>query len=178
MVFAFSSLRLSRVWTVKCGHHPSLILFSAATLDQLIEDVGRYGRFRERGGILLGHRRGRHFEVLEATLPMRWDRGSLLSFRRSARGHQAGSRQEMERSGGTVDWVGEWHSHPEAVPSPSGIDRASWREIARERAAPMVFLIIGYSGLWLGLAMPGDAVPIRYREAERSELGVGSSRAE
>jgi integrative and conjugative element protein (TIGR02256 family) len=104
---------------------------------------------------------------------MRWDRGSLLSFRRSARGHQAVALKRWKRSGGTVDWLGEWHSHPEAVPSPSGIDRASWREIAGERAAPMVFLIIGYSGLWLGLSMPGDAVPIRYREAERSASGIG-----
>jgi integrative and conjugative element protein (TIGR02256 family) len=152
---------------------PSLIVFSEPALRLVIDDVGAHGNARERGGILLGHRRGRHFEVLEATVPMKWDRGTFFSFRRSARGHQTVALKRWKRSGGIIDWVGEWHSHPEPIPTPSSIDTDSWKRITRDRDAPMIFLIIGYSGQWLGLCMPGETAPIRYREAERSDAGIG-----
>jgi integrative and conjugative element protein (TIGR02256 family) len=67
--------------------------------------------------------------------------------------------------------VGEWHSHPEESPSPSSIDIRSWKEITRDRAAPMAFMIIGWKRGWLGLCVPTHEAPIRYKEIERSNAG-------
>jgi integrative and conjugative element protein (TIGR02256 family) len=56
-------------------------------------------------------------------------------------------------SGRTVTFVGEWHTHPEAVPSPSSLDRNTWRGIARKhKIGPLVFVIRGISGWWFGLS--------------------------
>lgn len=148
------------------------ILIAETVFQSISVDAGRFRGRSERGGILLGLRRGRHFEVTEATLPKRWDRGSMFAFRRSAAGHQAVALRRWRSSKHTIDWVGEWHSHPEHLPSPSSIDLRSWRDITRHCAAPMVFLILGYEGLWLGLSSPGRAIPTRYREAERSAAGI------
>lgn len=155
------------------AHPASAILVAGKALDIIGADAARFRGRSERGGILLGLRRGRHFQVNEATLPTRWDRGSMFSFRRSAAGHQAVAFRRWKSSRHTTDWIGEWHSHPEPLPSPSSIDLRSWRDITRHRAAPMVFLILGYDGLWLGLCIPGRASPVRYVEAERSPAGVG-----
>ena len=152
---------------------PPIILMANDVLERVTADAGRYAGRKERGGILLGLRRGPHLDIKEATLPMRWDRGSMFSFRRSSVGHQAVTLRRWKKSQHTVDWLGEWHSHPERIPSPSSVDLRSWREITRHRGAPMAFLIIGYEGLWLGLSLPGRAAPIRYVEVERS--GAGSA---
>lgn len=149
----------------------SAILITHDVLRNVIADAAKYAGRKERGGILLGFRRGPHLDIDEATLPTRWDRGSLFSFRRSSRGHQAAALRRWQRSQQTADWLGEWHSHPESHPTPSSIDLATWREIARYRGDAMVFLIIGYDGLWLGLVRPGQHTPVRYVEVEESALG-------
>lgn len=150
----------------------SAILIAEGALQRINADAARFRGRSERGGILLGLRRGSHVEVNEATLPTRWDRGSMFTFRRSAAGHQAVALRRWRTSQHTVDWVGEWHSHPERLPSPSSIDLRSWRDITRHRAAPMIFVILGYEGLWVGLSLPGRASPIEYVEVERSAAGL------
>lgn len=39
---------------------------------------------------------------------------------------------EYERSGGTVDYVGEWHVHPQLETPPSYVDRGALWRIARK----------------------------------------------
>lgn len=151
---------------------PPIVLVGNDALQRVMEDAERYAGRKERGGILLGLRRGPHLDINEATLPMLWDRGSMFSFKRSSAGHRAVALRRWRKSHHIIDWLGEWHSHPERHPVPSSIDLRSWREITRHRGAPMVFLIVGYEGVWLGLSYPGRASPIRYAEAERSSAGM------
>jgi integrative and conjugative element protein (TIGR02256 family) len=151
---------------------PPIILIAHAALGSIIADARRYAGRKERGGIFLGLRRGQHLHISEATLPMRWDWGTAFAFRRSARGHQEVALRRWRESAHTTDWVGEWHSHPEAVPSPSGVDLNSWRRMTDDRGAPMAFLIVGYDAVWVGLSLPGRTSPHLYVETERSEAGV------
>lgn len=153
-----------------------VILIAREVLDRITADAARFAGKKERGGIFIGLRRGPHIEIADATLPMRWDFGSLVSFRRSARGHQAAALRRWRESEHTMDWVGEWHSHPEDAPRPSSIDLNSWRGIVRDRGAPMVFLIVGYSARWVGLSVPGKGAPILYYESETSPAGVAFTR--
>lgn len=142
-------------------------------MDSLVADVARAGGREERGGILLGTRRGAHFYVIDATLPMAGDQASRFSFRRGRAGHSEIARKRWLQSRHVVDWLGEWHSHPEAIPRPSGIDLASWDQITDRRRAPMLFLILGYYGWWMGVMQPGQKRPTVFTERERSPAGIG-----
>src|SRR5215510_10913306 len=78
----------------------------------------------EAGGILLGRhlRDGSAIIVDEVTTPMRGDRRSRTRFHRGRRQHQAMIDQAWHTSSGTCTYLGEWHTHPEPIPTPSVVD--------------------------------------------------------
>lgn len=109
----------------------------------------------ESGGILLGYRRGSHLHVTEATAPLVPDHASRAHFFRSAAPHQQAALSRWRESGGTIDYLGEWHTHPEHSPSPSTIDTNGWQRICSKRKTPMLFVIAGTQDrLWVGLGTP------------------------
>ncbi len=59
-------------------------------------------------------------------------------------------------SGGTVRYLGEWHTHPEAHPAPSGTDRREWLALAARRAdgRPCLTVIVGLQALHVALVSP------------------------
>lgn len=101
----------------------------------------------EAGGVLLGRLiAGTADLVVDAvTPPMPGDRRSRTSFRRAARRHQEAIDRAWHESGETTAWLGEWHTHPEADPTPSGIDWKDWhRKLVEDRfAGPLLFIIVG-----------------------------------
>lgn len=150
----------------------TIVLIADGVIERITAEAHRFRGRKERGGILIGQRREEHLHVHEATLPMRFDWGTRFAFRRCAAGHQAIATRRWRSSGGTMDWIGEWHSHPQAVPSPSAIDLASWRGIVARRQAPMLFVIIGYDEHWAGVLAPGARRPLEYRVMEDSREGI------
>src|SRR5262249_39625720 len=70
----------------------------------------------EAGGILLGYRRGPHTHVIEATVPTKRDVRRRFAFFRHATYHQRVATKRWRQSGEKVDYVGEWHTHPEDDP--------------------------------------------------------------
>lgn len=107
----------------------------------------------EAGGILLGYRREIHLHVTMATTPQPDDQGWRYFFKRSARYHQEIALKQWNDSDEKMDYLGEWHTHPEPQPSPSMLDLSEWRQICSRRPDPMAFLIMGWSGqLWMGLS--------------------------
>ena len=109
----------------------------------------------EAGGILLGARRGRHIDITFATTPKRGDRGSRASFLRFSSFHQSFAVRAWHRFSHKLDYVGDWHTHPKRNPSPSPIDRMEWLKLARLRKTDIVFLILGISGVWMGVSQHG-----------------------
>jgi len=107
----------------------------------------------EAGGILLGHRRGRHLHVVDATVPQPDDSGSRFRFFRRKDSHLRIAHARWKEAAETIDYLGEWHTHPEARPIPSALDSTEWRKIYQSRSGPMIFMIIGWSSeIWLGVA--------------------------
>lgn len=145
-------------------------------LERITADAHRFGGRKERGGILIGQRREEHLHVHEVTVPMRFDRGTRFALRRSAAGHQGIATRLWRRYGGTMDWSGEWHSHPQAVPSPSAIDLASWSGIVARSQVPMLFVMVGYDAHWVGVLAPGALRPLEYRVIEASREGIAYQR--
>lgn len=120
-------------------------------------------RCNEAGGILIGSYRGSHVEVIGCTAPMPLDIRSRYCFDRRDPGHQAAALEAWHASGRTETFVGEWHTHPESHPVPSGRDRQTWAHIMKKNSNPLVFLIGGWESLWLAVGERGlvaEAVPL------------------
>lgn len=139
---------------------------------QILGEIGRHGRNwprgRERGGLLLGHRKADAIQLTSATFPNAWDQGSPTRFCRSERGHRVSALRAWLKSGMTVDWVGEWHTHSGINAAPSLIDRRSWAQIAKHTGKTMAFLILSDQAAYVALQFAGDREPRRLREIERS----------
>lgn len=105
----------------------------------------------EHGGLLLGYRKAEALEICSATFPSHWDDGTPTLFKRSARGHSIAALREWVRSDHTVDWIGEWHTHPTGRVRPSWIDLRSWRNLVAHTKQPMSFIIFGQNSIYLGL---------------------------
>ena len=129
-----------------------LVLIEKDVLDALEGFRQRKRDSPESGGILLGFRRGPHLHVVEITAPQPDDKQSRTAFHRKSEAHQKIALARWAASGSRLDYVGEWHSHPESDPMPSRVDWREWRAILAPRTAPMLFLILGISGPpWLGV---------------------------
>lgn len=116
----------------------------------------------ESGGVLLGYRRGVHLHVTRATTPTAHDRRSRTSFERAADGHQAVALEHWSSSSGTGDYLGEWHTHPQDHPTPSGTDLVEWKKIlAVPNTKHMVFLIVGIEAIWAGIGFAEVVKQIR-----------------
>ncbi|WP_322882205.1 Mov34/MPN/PAD-1 family protein [Pandoraea sputorum] len=112
----------------------------------------------EAGGILLGYRRGDHLHVSCATTPQVGDIRSRYAFQRQAQSHQKIARELWASEGMIVDYIGEWHTHPEQKPTPSHVDTDAWRRVCANRLTPLIFLIVGNTDvLWVG-AGAGPAI--------------------
>jgi integrative and conjugative element protein (TIGR02256 family) len=115
----------------------------------------------ESGGILLGFRRDPHLEVLDSTSPGAKDLRRPYQFVRRCESHQTRATDDWKTSGKTIDYLGEWHTHPEASPMPSGIDRSEMiRRSNEHRSEVLVELIVGTHSIWLGIARGGRYIPL------------------
>lgn len=100
-----------------------LIHLSPATLDVFARYVQDSDQAPESGGLLLGTVHGEHLIIEQATAPTVWDLRLRTFFHRSAIGHAKVALDRWRASRGTVRYLGEWHTHPEDYPTPSGLDR-------------------------------------------------------
>jgi integrative and conjugative element protein (TIGR02256 family) len=106
----------------------------------------------EAGGILIGRYRDPHIEVIECSVPMPEDGRARFLFDRRDPGHQSFAMERWRDSGRTETFVGEWHTHPERLPTPSSTDVRTWHEVARKNpAGASLFVIRGHEGWWAGL---------------------------
>lgn len=123
----------------------------------------------EQGGLLLGHRKCGALELTGATFPSRWDHATPTLFKRSQRGHRISALREWVRSGQTVDWLSEWHTHPGGIARPSFTDLQSWRLLGRHTKQPMTFIIFDNISIYVGLQVANKAMVKRLQVAERDQ---------
>lgn len=121
---------------------------SQAVVVQLHSFVQGESTKKEAGGILLGRYILDCEDVVvdKITDPMKGDRRSRLRFFRSACLHQQAINKAWISSGGTCNYLGEWHTHPETDPSPSIIDILGWRKrllFDRFDSDVLFFVIVG-----------------------------------
>lgn len=131
----------------------TLVHFSERTLAVFQDHIQREATDAEAGGLLLGTVHGNHMLIEQATTPTKWDKRFRTLFERMPFGHQAIAVARWNASKGTVRYLGEWHTHPEDNPQPSGLDRSEWNRLAcfRLDQRPMLAVIVGRHDLYVEL---------------------------
>lgn len=131
----------------------SLLLNFSDEVRGVFERNVQMGDLPESGGVLLGTVHERGLLVTVATTPTRLDRQFRYLFERLPFGHRAVARRHWSQSAGTTRYIGEWHTHPQDIPVPSGIDLNEWRKLAKKRAdkRPLLAVIVGRHGLHVEL---------------------------
>lgn len=130
------------------------VLIPHSIFDALRVHVNSRKDGHEQGGLFLGFRKPGALQIDEVTFPNRWDRASVAQFMRSERGHRVRALRAWVRSGRTMDWIGEWHTHPGGMATPSFIDRRSWLRLAKHTGKPMLFMVLSDAQVFLGVQRP------------------------
>lgn len=103
----------------------------------------------EAAGVLIGERRGGHIIITHISEPGQDDISTRFSVNRKGRHHQLVVNQAFYESKGILNYVGEWHTHPEDDPTPSRLDLTSWKKNLTD-PDPSILLIIGRRNIWVG----------------------------
>ena len=86
----------------------------------------------------------REIWIEKLTTPMPRDRRMRFSFTLCDPGHQQVVCKKFTCSDGRSIYLGTWHTHPEPVPTPSGIDKRDWAECLRANPErPLAFVLVG-----------------------------------
>lgn len=127
---------------------PKSVLIDRAVVD-FMKNTCKKARPDESGGLLLGLRKTEALHIIKATEPQMWDRSSPTRFIRSPKVHRIRALKEWVQSAQTVDWIGEWHSHPVGTLNPSHMDYSNWKRISKHANKEMCFAILNVTSLAL-----------------------------
>lgn len=143
---------------------------SAGVVGEMNRYVQNKQGVMEAGGVILGRHilDGEDIVADLVTVPACDDQRSRHRFFRGREEHQAvidGVWQESER---TCTYLGEWHTHPERVPSPSGVDRSDWQRKLKEDqfyGDVLFFVIVGIreTVVWEGFERDGSYKRLQIR---------------
>ena len=120
----------------------------------------------EAFGVLIGTTSVDHREIwIEAvTTPLPRDRCSRHSFALRDPGHQQVVCRKFASSDGRAIYLGTWHTHPEAIPSPSKVDRNDWVACLRaNRGRPLAFVLVGTDTVRVFVRTRGRFRPLRQK---------------
>ena len=148
---------------------PKVVVYQVNSPFSLIEiELGAWKTLRlyrqdahdanEAGGVILGARRGPHFQVVAVTEPQKSDKKGRFFFVRNGRAHRRLARQAWSDSARAHGYLGEWHSHAEPSPTPSSTDAAGWRKLAKQLREPLVHVIVGTQDISAWLSQPSGLV--------------------
>lgn len=106
----------------------------------------------ESGGILMGYYIDDYsFYISDLTTPSERDRRSRFNFIRSFINAQKALVHFFKSSNGKKIYLGEWHTHPEKLPSPSPTDFSSFEKQIKTNVLNSKFIfmiIIGTEGIY------------------------------
>jgi len=125
------------------------------TVINIIESYRQINRKdNESGGILFGQISDNNIYILKASTPNKYDRASRYSFECNKDAAQILIDFEFINSSNKTIYIGEWHTHPENNPSPSGIDKGMIKNqyFKNRLNEPLLILLIqGLKGLYVTL---------------------------
>lgn len=107
----------------------------------------QFSKRNETGGILLGKVLLEEVIVDAISLPNEQDSAGRTYFRRNVKVAQSVVNKVWEESQGERIYLGEWHTHPENCPSPSGDDLCLLDSMLKHSKMHIDFLFMVIVGL-------------------------------
>jgi len=118
---------------------------------QVYQEMQAYRQTRpedhEAGGVLLGRVYPSRTVVQRVSVPGEGDKAGRFFFDRSVRRAQAIVNEAWNESNGELVYLGEWHTHPEGFPRPSGTDLALIHNMLRDSRMEIDRLYLTIVGL-------------------------------
>ncbi|MFW2135495.1 Mov34/MPN/PAD-1 family protein [Chryseobacterium sp. TY4] len=108
----------------------------------------------ESGGVLTGKIYENLVDILNCSEPSHLDKRSRYNYNRSHKSAQKYINEKFEESGGEEIYLGEWHTHPEDIPSPSCTDVKSFNKTLNKNKLNSdihFMIIIGITHLYIGI---------------------------
>lgn len=116
----------------------------------------------ETGGILLGWRSGEDCVVVDMRGPGLRALHGRYNFFPDHAWQLAEIHRTFEASHGDIDYLGDWHSHPEGIAAMSLQDQTTLRRITRRVKNPLMLILAGprdhntwSAGCWKGIRQRG-----------------------
>ncbi|MGR6778346.1 Mov34/MPN/PAD-1 family protein [Moritella viscosa] len=99
----------------------------------------------ESAGLIIGYYRNNGDVWIDRlTLPKETDKRSRFSFKLDAQAHQSEVDEVYRSSDQILGYIGTWHTHPQAKPTPSGVDRLDWKDHEKDNPErPLFFVVVG-----------------------------------
>lgn len=139
---------------------PYDVVFDFAPL-RVLQSYRQYWPWsREAGGQLFGRREDWRFVVTEATPPRPEDVRSRTEFVIDT---VAANTEIAERRRRGMEYLGDWHTHPQEQPEPSPQDRRNGLRMMGGRNAPgaLVIVIVGIRATYVGLQTAKSLTDLR-----------------
>ena len=109
-----------------------------------------------------------HLAVDHISEPQRGDKRSRYGFFRG-KGHEKTAHKYWKSSNGTCAYLGNWHTHPEAYPTPSQTDINDWLNVLKNdvyEGNRLYFVIVGTSEIacWEGFKSSNSFIKLKEYE--------------
>lgn len=122
---------------------------------------------KEAGGILLGQVTDKAYYLTRVSVPNIFDKRSRFTFERNLEIAQIIADYEFANSNGRTIYIGEWHTHPESYPTPSGRDKKMIQDQFEKgkNLRPILFLIIyGQKGVYASFYNGSKLIEMKEQE--------------
>lgn len=122
-----------------------VLVISGNALQKMLAYIQCKPHATEAGGVLLGRFILNCPDIIidDVTTPLKGDKRSRTSLWRSET-HQRLIDQAWHESEGTKVYLGEWHTHPEIIPTYSSVDERNWQALLNNTGivSPVLYFII------------------------------------
>jgi integrative and conjugative element protein (TIGR02256 family) len=106
----------------------------------------------EAGGVLLGWRDGENRIVTGVLGPGPASMHGRFAFVPDHRWQVERIREVFAATSGDLDYLGDWHTHPDGLPAMSATDLSTLRRIARRVHRPVMLIAAGGTQEWTAAA--------------------------
>ncbi|WP_416041519.1 Mov34/MPN/PAD-1 family protein [Acinetobacter lactucae] len=162
-IVADNHMKRYNVWKIIIDHQSGdeiFIVIDKNAIDNINSFRQKQISQAEACGVIIGERKGKHFFITQFTPPMPTDIRSRYACKRNIEGHQELVDMYHSQTQGCLQYLGEWHSHPQVNAFPSQKDLSEWPVTynylySKENISDMICLILGTENDWLGLYCNG-----------------------
>lgn len=145
-----------------------VIQFSRNVIDVLQGFRQGDNESKESGGILLGRilLNETDFIVDRVSTPTQDDKATRFSFFRPVKLAQKLVIKVWRKSSGTLNYLGEWHTHPEDTPAPSSADITNWQSIwcrSKTDTDEIFFVIVGRQAIKVWSLCNSNCEPVELK---------------